>query len=200
MLFLESPVSNVCKSFTPSYASLTKCSVWDILKPDSKYPDSLLSKALLEFAAEGLITRSALDNWFVNLKEWSIDTAKPEHSLQSTLATIYFHAISIYLSGIFDYRCQFIDIITPTISQAAVQGHVDVILAKTQTALRTSNLGPVLFFFPLRVAGARVTSLPETESILAMLREISRRSFVVADAFTTDLKSLWQHKGIQYFQ
>ncbi|KAH1752918.1 hypothetical protein KXV78_008448 [Aspergillus fumigatus] len=141
--------------------------VWDLLKPDSNHPSMLLHKTLLELAAEGFIVRSALHD-----------------------------CISIYLSGIFDYRAQFNEIPTPTISPAVVQNHVDAILRMAEIALKTTALASVLFFFPLRVAGARVTAAAETESIHAMFRDISARGFVVADAFTADLRSLWRRKGI----
>jgi hypothetical protein len=156
----------------------------------------LLHEALLDLAAEGFVVRSALSDWYATFQKWSADTSTPAHNPQSLLATIYFHGISIYLSGIFDYRAQFSEIPTPTISRTVVQTHVDAILRMTQIALKTTNLAAVLFFFPLRVAGARVTAAPETESIRAMFRDISKRGFVVADAFMTDLKSLWRRKGL----
>lgn len=156
----------------------------------------LLHKALLELAAEGFIVRSALHDWYATFQKWSADTGTPTHNPQSILATIYFHSISIYLSGIFDYRAQFNEIPTPTISPAVVQNHVDAILRMAEIALKTTALASVLFFFPLRVAGARVTAAAETESIHAMFRDISARGFVVADAFTADLRSLWRRKGI----
>ncbi|KAH1597687.1 hypothetical protein KXX16_009425 [Aspergillus fumigatus] len=170
--------------------------VWDLLKPDSNHPSMLLHKTLLELAAEGFIVRSALHDWYATFQKWSADTGTPTHNPQSILATIYFHSISIYLSGIFDYRAQFNEIPTPTISPAVVQNHVDAILRMAEIALKTTALASVLFFFPLRVAGARVTAAAETESIHAMFRDISARGFVVADAFTADLRSLWRRKGI----
>ncbi|KAH1361211.1 hypothetical protein KXV31_009438 [Aspergillus fumigatus] len=170
--------------------------VWDLLKPDSNHPSMLLHKTLLELAAEGFIVRSALHDWYATFQKWSADTGTPAHNPQSILATIYFHSISIYLSGIFDYRAQFNQIPTPTISPAVVQNHVDAILRMAEIALKTTALAAVLFLFPLRVAGARVTAAAETESIHAMFRDISARGFVVADAFTADLRSLWRRKGI----
>ncbi|KAF7181001.1 hypothetical protein CNMCM7691_000130 [Aspergillus felis] len=170
--------------------------VWDLLKPGSNYPSMLLHEALLELAAEGFAVRSALGDWYATFQKWSANTGTPAHNPQSVLATIYFHTISIYLSGIFDYRAQFDEIPAPTISRAVVQQHVDAILRMTEITLKTTNLAAVLFIFPLRVAGARVTASPETESIHAMFRDISTRGFVVADAFTADLKSLWRQKGI----
>lgn len=156
----------------------------------------LLHRALLELAAEGFVIRSALADWYANFQKWSADTSTPEYSSNSVLATIYFRGISIFLSGIFDYRTQFNKIPTPTISQAIVQSHVDEILRMTEISLKTANLAAVLLFFPLRVAGARVTTAREAESICAMLGEISMRGFVVADAFKANLKSLWREKGI----
>ncbi|GFF97656.1 hypothetical protein IFM53868_09276 [Aspergillus udagawae] len=191
----ESPASTLAGPLH-LIAWLTQRRVWGLLKPGSKYPSMLLHNALLELADEGFVVRSALTDWYGNFRKWSADTGTPEHDPHSLLATTYFHAISIYLSGIFDYRPQFNEIPTPTIVQAVVQNHVDAILRMTEMALNTTNLAAVLFFFPLRVAGARVTTAGETKSIGAMLQEISTRGFAVADAFRADLKSLWHRKGI----
>jgi hypothetical protein len=175
---------------------LTERRVWNLLNPGSNCPNLSLQRALLELAAEGFVVRSALADWYVNFQKWSADTGTPEYSPNSVLATIYYRGISIYLSGIFDYRTQFNKIPTPTLSRAVVQNHVDEILRMTAISLKTANLAPVLFFFPLRVAGARVTTARETESIFAMFGEISMRGFVVAGAFMADLKSVWRQKGI----
>lgn len=178
------------------YLRLTKCSSWDFVKPDSKYAGAALTEGLLQAAVDGLIIRSALDDWYINFNRWSMEYATVEQNAQSILSMVYFHGISIYLSGTFDYFPQFNDLVTASIPQALIQKHVDMILEKTETALKTTNLSPVLLFFPLRVAGARVTTVQETESILNMLQDISERSFPVAHAFTEDLTSLWEHKGI----
>lgn len=175
---------------------LTERRVWALLNPGSNYPNTSHHRALLELSAEGFVIRSALTDWYTNFQKWSADTGTPENNPNSVLATIYFHGISICLSGIFDYRAQFNKIPSPTISQAVVQHHVDEILRMTEISLKTANLAAVLFFFPLRVAGARVTTARETGLIRAMLGEISMRGFVVADAFTADLKSVWRRKGI----
>jgi hypothetical protein len=107
------------------------------------------------------------------------------------LAETYYNAISIYLSGIFDYRPQFDQITSPTLSSSQIQIHADSILSKTEHALRTTRLVGILFFFPLRVAGARAKTLKQRSAILGMLGDISKRSFVVADAFIVDLHTVW---------
>jgi hypothetical protein len=80
---------------------------------------------------------------------------------------------------------------SPTLSQAAIDAHVEGILSRTEMSLKTTNIGGILYFFPLRVAGARAISVGQRTLILEMLGQISSRSFVVANAFVSDLKSLW---------
>ena len=171
-------------------------SAWDILKPNSECLAAALNGKLDELAVEGRAIRETLNNWKTNFEEWIEAGSTPLLTSQSLLATVYFHAISIYLSGIFDYRPQFNHINAPRLSQCVVQSHVDSIISTGLMTLRTTNLGGILLFFPLRVAGSRVTSRQEAETIIQMLNEISKRSFVVADAFVTDLEDLWQGKGI----
>jgi hypothetical protein len=156
---------------------------------------ALINDALLAFASEGLDLRTRLKDWYTNFLEWSSDCSNPNDT-QSTLAAIYYHATCIFLSGIFDYRSQFNHIITPTLPLVLTQSHTSAIVSSTREALKSTNLGGVLFFFPLRVAGARTTSSQQKEAILGMLSEISKRSFIVADAFTIDLQALWRSKGV----
>jgi hypothetical protein len=170
--------------------------VWDVLKPNSECPAAGLNCKLDDLAVEGRAIREALNNWNTNFEQWIKAGSTPLLTSQSLLAKIYFHSISIYLSGIFDYRPQFNHINAPRLAQGVVQNLVDSIISTGLTTLRTTNLGGILLFFPLRVAGARVTSRQEAETIVQMLNEISKRSFVVADAFVTDLEDLWQGKGI----
>lgn len=166
------------------------------MEPDSEYIPEIFLKLLLKRAAEGLAIREDLDNWYKSFRRLLEEFTNLEKNAESVLATVYFHGISIYLSGIFDYHSQFNGVSTPAIPRQVIQSHVDAILATTAVAMKTTHLCPVLFFFPLRVAGARVTSTRETSLILELLQQISRRSFPVADSFTEDLKSLWEWKKI----
>lgn len=150
--------------------------------------------SLLESAATGLIIRNSLNLWNSGFHTWNKQDPSSSTDPRSTLASIYYHAISIYLSGLFDYRSQFNDILAPTLSFETIQIHVSAILSETTNALRTTNLAGLLFFFPLRVAGARAVSSEHKNLILGMLKEISKRSFVVADAFVSDLENLWRRR------
>jgi hypothetical protein len=183
---------SIFTSFNPLF---TLCRVRSLVRPDSQYTGILQQEGLLELAAEGLSIQSSLDKWYTDFKKWSAEYDVLEQNFQSILAAVYFHGISIYLSGVFDYHTQFSDIVTPAISHAIIQSHIDMILTKTAFAMKTTNLSPVLFFFPLRVAGARVTSIREMDSILDLLQGASKRNFPVAGAFIEDLMSLWEWKG-----
>ena len=164
--------------------------MWAVLKSDPIL-DENVRKLLLSSSSEGIVLRIALETWQDNFGDWvSLDPAR-EQDPRSVLASIYFHAISIYLSGIFDYRHQFNHILSPSLPREDMQRHVREILEQTEVAMQSTNLGGILFFFPLRVAGARARSAEQREAILAMLNGIDERSFVVARAFSEDLKGLW---------
>lgn len=170
-------------------------SVWEVVKPRPGHAPAVFDsqlRQLRQLADEGLNVRAALNDWYANFCQGA-----PSTEPQQILATIYYHATSIYLSGIFDYRSQFNGMNGPALTQSQVQSHVDGILTNTRLALLTTNLAGVLFFYPLRVAGARVTCEEEATTIVGMLKEVSERSFVVANAFIDDLNRLWEYKGIR---
>jgi len=169
---------------------------WAVVKPDLEIAQALSEKPLLDLANEGLTIQKSIQHWHSNFLEWSASHSISTGNAQSTLAIIYYHATSIYLSGIFDYRPHFSYILSPSLPETIIQAHVIAILSTTELALKTTNLGGVLFFYPLRVAGARARCAYQRKGILKMLGEISG-SFVVANAFTGDLKALWSSNGSQ---
>jgi hypothetical protein len=157
------------------------CRVWEVVKPDLTSFDE---SAILDLIVQGHHLRTRLEKWH--------DRNQPPSSTDQwlLLATIYYHAISIYLSGIFDYRSQFDHLHPPSLPLEVVQAHVINILANIEVALQT-NLAAICFFFPLRVAGARVWLKEQKMLILSFLGDISRRAYIVADAFILDLNTLW---------
>jgi len=171
-------------------------SIWNALKPDSTIPGELLDKTLLDLAEDGHAIRSALQNWHDSFQVWSNCGIHPNEDPRSTIAAIYYHGISIYLSGLYDYRPQFNHINAPSLPFETIQMHVENILSRTEIALGTTDLAGILFFFPLRVSGSRAVISMQKSSILRMLKAISGRNFVVADAFTQDLSALWREKEV----
>jgi Fungal specific transcription factor domain len=166
------------------------------LVTSSGQQSSTREAALRHAAFEGLTLRSSLESWRVMASEYSArsQTLSPRfEDLQMHLADIYYHAISIYLSGIFDHHTVYTDlaITTPTLSQAQIDSHLDAILGGVDATLKHTNLAGVLFLFPLRVAGARAREKRQQETLVGLLKTIAQKGFRVSEAFITDLGELW---------
>lgn len=158
------------------------------MKEDTEVPSHMMDETIMNLATEGVAIRQSINNWYTTFLQSSF---APEEDQWSLLAIIYYHAISIFLTGLFDYRRQFDNIPYPTLTESIMQAHVCSIISHTQLALSTTNLAGALFVFALRVAGARAVKEDDRAAILQMLAEISTRSFVVAEAFKMDLENLW---------
>jgi hypothetical protein len=145
-------------------------------------------------AAHGRALLQSLHLWWLKSRcQHEKETPSPDP--QVALATIYYHATSIYLSGIFDYRHYLHDYAGPHLPQHVIDSHVNSIVAETQHALGSTKLAGILFFYSLRVAGSRATTLQQRSSIMEMLQVIKDRNFMVAEAFTVDLHKLWEQQS-----
>jgi hypothetical protein len=111
---------------------------------------------------------------------------------QMTIAWVFYSAISIYLSGTYDYSRLWnsYGIRTPILGQSEIQQDVNNILHTTSLALKQTNVTGLLFLFPLRIAGARALTIEQRTRIYALLEEITG-NFRAANAFTSDLQELW---------
>ncbi|KAB5582959.1 C6 finger domain protein [Coniochaeta sp. 2T2.1] len=162
--------------------------------------DTLHAEAL-HLATEGFRLRLALDSWVTSSTADSFHPNDPSRQTstpheQATLCNIFSAAVSIYLSGIFDYEIehwqQRWEIPVPTVSEDRVQEHLCSILALVELAMRQhTNLSPLLFLFPLRIAGARSCRLWQRERVMVLLAEIGR-FFAVADTFRMELREVWR--------
>jgi hypothetical protein len=177
------------------FCILTLCSIAALLDPHPTQKNAP-EEELLHLASEGIDLRTALSRWLEIFKAWqTLDSTKEDDS-RSKFANVYFHAISIYLSGHFDYRYQFNHILSASLPSKEIDVHVREILQHTEEALKTTRLAGILFLFPLRVAGARARTAVQRLRILEMLDGISDKSFVVAHAFSEDLKDLWKYVAL----
>lgn len=112
------------------------------------------------------------------------------------LANVFHPAISIYLSGVYDYELHFwdeYDYAIPTLCNDKIAFYVDIIVNTVTDALKNSTLSPLLFLFPLRIAGARADHRAHTRLISEALQLISTR-FVVALSISSDLEEIWAAK------
>jgi len=113
-----------------------------------------------------------------------------------TVAWIFHSAISIYLSGVYDYDhiWNTYDIKTPILSQFQIESHANKILENISLALEETNVTPLVFLFPLRIAGARAKTDAQQKQIRLLLARISR-SFRVANAISSDLGGVWASRA-----
>ncbi|OLN86677.1 hypothetical protein CCHL11_03852 [Colletotrichum chlorophyti] len=152
----------------------------------SAEPDCFLSTAL-DLAMQGFEIREELEKWN------SISSASPETGQEVILARTYYSATSIYLSGNYDYDLQHwqaVNVAVPILQPEQIVRHFDAIIRFTTKALKCSDLSPLLFLFPLRVAGARARQTPQRRAVMELLCDV-RKQFIVADAMITELEVLW---------
>ncbi|KAK5063030.1 hypothetical protein LTR84_005106 [Exophiala bonariae] len=154
----------------------------------SSSEDEIL-RTLATFAEEGHRLRSDLYSWEEMAQIWPSST---KYNHQMMIAWVFYPAISIYLSGIYDYDriWEASGITTPGLPRTEVQQNVGKILDRTALALKGTNVTALVFLFPLRIAGARVTTVEEQENIRTLLAQISC-SFSVANAISSDLGEVW---------
>ncbi|UKZ64928.1 uncharacterized protein TrAtP1_006133 [Trichoderma atroviride] len=143
------------------------------------------------------------------LGSWYASYVQPENKLATCnmaeendgmlLARVFFAAISIYLSGIFDYEItnwHNIGLIPPTLDEETVQMHTNTILGLSNLALDTTNLSPLLFLFPLRIAGARSRTRWQRDWVAKLVTRIGS-GFAVAAAISTELSHVWEIFGLE---
>jgi hypothetical protein len=140
-------------------------------------------------ASDGFQLRSELTTWHRTAQAWYLDHPPKD---DKCLALVYYSALSIYHSGIYDYSLAWSTyaIATPSLDQREIQQHVCTILELTQHSLQSTNLSGLLFLVPLRIAGARATSPEQRSRIIAMLSGITN-TFRAASAVSSDLDELW---------
>lgn len=166
-----------------------------------------VSEKANNIALEGHRLRQNLQTWSVinsellNGATGSASSAESSSIIDHTalVSNAFFAAISIYLSGVYDYDmvlwrrwC----IPVPTLAEEDVQRHVSTILSSASYALERTNISHLLYLFPLRVAGARCINKRWRDQVLMLLRRVGT-NFIVAQEFEMELSMLWnQDKDI----
>ncbi|KOS23404.1 hypothetical protein ESCO_006606 [Escovopsis weberi] len=155
---------------------------------------------------DGHALREALDGWyaaygnFENSPGAGDDRCKGEGDDSTLVSRVFFAAISIYLSGIFDYgiTCwKQLGLEPPTLDDATIQAHLSGILRSTRHALQQTTLSPLLFLFPLRIAGARARSEWQRERVLELIGTVEKKGgFAAAGAVSMELQEIWQLFGV----
>ncbi|KAH7473061.1 hypothetical protein FOMA001_g12655 [Fusarium oxysporum f. sp. matthiolae] len=146
-----------------------------------------------DVAQEGFRLRQALIDWEAKGVPSKQLTAENTNGSFSSLTKAFFAAISIYLSGVFDYEIPYwqdMGIVASNLSEEEIQMHVINILTHTNSVLYNSSISPLLVLFPLRVAGARSWQGWQQDCIMQNLLVVER-TFPVAAAFRADLMGVW---------
>lgn len=158
-------------------------------------------------AVEGLLLQRMLQDWNSEAIRWWLDVAMVRQRDSSRLerldvdyhiAQVYFHAISIYLSGTFDYHDHWTKEdapCAPIITRNEVEHHLAEIF-RLSCALLESGVAGILLFFPLRVAGARSKRFQDQDLIVSLFGQISRRGYSTATTFIAELGALWGTFGV----
>lgn len=149
--------------------------------------------------------KEALGSWHASYAQPRIEQAAynmMEENDSMLLSRLFFAAISIYLSGIFDYEITHwhnIGLMPPTLDEKTVQMHTNAILGLSNLALDTTTLSPLLFLFPLRIAGARSRTRWQRDWVARLVTRIGRE-FAVATAISTELSHVWEIFGLDETQ
>lgn len=152
---------------------------------------SLRSQALAE---EGLALHSWLQDWWNSTMAWKSNRGSLDVDL--LIAENYYHAISIYLSGTYDYHDHWGKPDTPMapiLDRPTICWHMLNIVRLSQELLEHGIMG-LFLLIPLRIAGARALDSQDQDVILQLLRTVSHRGYAVADAIHVDLVELWSSK------
>ncbi|EFQ91153.1 hypothetical protein PTT_12083 [Pyrenophora teres f. teres 0-1] len=154
--------------------------------------DQMQLQRAQDLGAEGLLLRQMLQEWWEMSNTWQ--HTSQEFDSELLVGHIYYHAISIYHSGTYDYHIHWTQPGSPNapvLARSEIDWHTREILRLSRELLAYGVAG-VLLFFPLRVAGARVQSSREREDILGLLNVVVQRGYVVGDSITSDLAELWE--------
>lgn len=117
-------------------------------------------------------------------------------ALDISMAWIYYYAVSIYLSGIFDYTLIGVcDSTGISMTDEQLTVHVEGILRWSEESLRHNQVSHVFLLIPLRIAGNRCSTSKQCQEVLKRL-EILQGQFAVAAAFRTELLQLWSSRSL----
>ena len=112
----------------------------------------------------------------------------------TSVAWMYYHALSIYLSGVFDYIISEVCAI-PSLQDEEITVHLEGILKRSDEAIQHSQTSRVFLLLPLRIARNRCSNWKECQEVLKRL-DILRDQFAVATAIRTELLQIWSSRSL----
>jgi hypothetical protein len=113
----------------------------------------------------------------------------------NNVAQMYYHALSIYLSGIFDYTLSPLRT-TLSLQPDEITAHLEGILTHSSEAQQQNQVSQVFLLLPLRIAGNRCSNSKQCREVLKRL-DILRKQFAVAAAFRTEVLEMWAERELE---
>lgn len=107
----------------------------------------------------------------------------------TSAAWMYYHAISLYLSGIFDHILPRICLIAQSSDHEAM-AHIEGILQHSDEVLQQSQVSHVFVLLPLRIAGNRCSSTSHCREVLKRV-ELLQGQFAIAGTVRDELLKTW---------
>jgi hypothetical protein len=174
----------------PSFSELSIRAIQYCASEAEHLSEKVQTEQAQYLAAEGLLLQQSLHEWWDGSNVWQSASGALDPEL--LVAHVYYHAVSIYLSGTYDYHVHWTKPTAPRapiLPRTQIEWHTHEILRLSRELLVTGIVG-VLLFFPLRVAGARVRTTHDMKEILTLFHIVLQRGYAVADALTADLLEL----------
>ncbi|KAL5334409.1 hypothetical protein BJX70DRAFT_378400, partial [Aspergillus crustosus] len=141
-------------------------------------------------AAEGFTLQAALHNWHTEAL-LHLSQSLTETDDYFSLALLYHHALSIFLSGNYDYFSYWDRIAAPVLSSEEVSSHVLAIIDISEQLIARAQLPGVMLVFPFTVAGARARLPGHRAKLLALIEGVIDKGFLVANRVKDDLVVRW---------
>jgi hypothetical protein len=113
----------------------------------------------------------------------------------NSIAWMYYHALSIYLSGISDLTLSEVRSTLP-LRADEITVHLEGILTRSDEALRQNQVSQVFLLLPLRIAGNRCSTSKQCHEVLKRL-DVLQRQFAVAAAFRSELLQMWLSRSLE---
>lgn len=135
------------------------------------------SLTLRDFSQKGEHLHSQLTSFACSLVEST--------AYDASAAWMYYHAISLYLSGIFDHTLPGILPVAQS-SDHEIMVHIDGILEHSDEVLQQSQVSHIFLLLPLRIAGNRCGNTGRCREVLKRV-EILQNQFAIARTVRDEL-------------
>ena len=109
-------------------------------------------------------------------------------------AWMYYHTISLYLSGVFDGTL-FGGRSAAQLSENERTGHIEGILQRSDEVLQQSEVSHVFLLLPLRIAGNRCSNMTSCREVMRRIDDLQSH-FAIAGTVKNELLKEWSSRSL----